>query len=561
MTVTHPIPDAALANHIAILGKTGSGKTIAAKGMVERILDCGERVCAIDPTGVWHGLRSSASGKRAGYPVVIFGGPHGDVPLGQGHGEAIAEIVGESSTSAVIDTSQMRVSERTRFFADFGDALVRKNRGPLHLVIDECHVFMPQGRVSDPSSGQMLHAANNMVSLGRSRGLRITLISQRPAKVHKDALTQVETLVAMRLIAPQDRRAVEDWIADNADSSTGKEVVASLATLKTGEAWLWAPELGVLERVKFPMSKTFDSSRAPDGAGGTGPVLAPIDLAAVNARLKTVVDEAKANDPKSLKAEIARLKADLQKSAENMQKLCADPSAIAEAEQRGFARGHASAMLAMREADTAIGRLIDGMVALRERMQSVAEHIGVVVRSTGDARHVTQSNPKSSKADQPNDDRRPIGAERRPLAVLAAVYPGGMTEAQWAVAAGLKRTGGTWSTYLSRLRTGGYIARDGDMYAASDSGIAALGDDVPTMPPPGPELVTFWADRLSGAGRLLFLLADEYPEWTTRERLAETAGITATGGTFSTYLSRLRTPRLIEEGAGGRLRLAPALIG
>ena len=52
------------------------------------------------------------------------------------------------------------------------------------------------------------------------------LISQRPAKLHKDSLTQVETLVAMRLIAPQDRDAVSDWIADQADKDQGKEIVA-----------------------------------------------------------------------------------------------------------------------------------------------------------------------------------------------------------------------------------------------------------------------------------------------------------------------------------------------
>jgi DNA helicase HerA-like ATPase len=91
----HPIPDAALASHIAILGKTGSGKTYAAKGVVESILTEGGRVCVIDPTGAWHGLRSSASGKRAGFPVVIFGGgaavdggnmseiAYGKTPLGQ----------------------------------------------------------------------------------------------------------------------------------------------------------------------------------------------------------------------------------------------------------------------------------------------------------------------------------------------------------------------------------------------------------------------------------------------------------------------------------------------
>ena len=35
-TESRPLPDAALLHHIAILGKTGSGKTVAAKGMVEK---------------------------------------------------------------------------------------------------------------------------------------------------------------------------------------------------------------------------------------------------------------------------------------------------------------------------------------------------------------------------------------------------------------------------------------------------------------------------------------------------------------------------------------------
>ena len=139
------------------------------RGAVEGILTGGGRVCIIDPTGAWHGLRSSASGKSAGFPVAIFGGAQADLPLGAGHGEAIAEIIGGTSTPAIVDTSSMRVGERTRFFADFADALIRKNKGPLHLVT-EAHLFAPQGKVADPQSGAMLHAANNLVSLGVPEG-------------------------------------------------------------------------------------------------------------------------------------------------------------------------------------------------------------------------------------------------------------------------------------------------------------------------------------------------------------------------------------------------------
>ena len=51
------IPAAALLQHVAILGKTGSGKTYTAKGLVEGILDDKRRLAVVDPTGAWWGLR------------------------------------------------------------------------------------------------------------------------------------------------------------------------------------------------------------------------------------------------------------------------------------------------------------------------------------------------------------------------------------------------------------------------------------------------------------------------------------------------------------------------
>lgn len=213
------IPSEALDKHIALLGGTGSGKTSTAKtAIVEPALTAGERVLVIDPTSAWWGLRLGKDGKAKGFPIYIFGGDHGDYPLRARDAEILADAFGTSSDSAVFDTSLMTVAERTQFFTDFAEAIRRKNRGPLKIVIDESHLFMPQsGAKSGGAVPAMLHAGNNLVSLGRSRGLRITLISQRPAKLHKDSLTQVQSLVAMRLLAPQDRNAISDWIADQAD--------------------------------------------------------------------------------------------------------------------------------------------------------------------------------------------------------------------------------------------------------------------------------------------------------------------------------------------------------
>ena len=315
--MTDLIPPGATEKHIAFLGATGSGKTSAAKrGLVEPALAAGRRVCIIDPTGAWWGLRLKADGTSKGYPIYIFGGDHGDYPLRARDAGLLAETFATASDSAIFDTSLMTVSERTSFFTEFAETIRRKNKGPLHLIIDEAHLFMPQaGAASGGAVPAMLHAANNLVSLGRSRGLRIALISQRPAKVHKDSLTQVQSLVAMRLLAPQDRKAISDWIVGWVGLEKGKEIIASLPSLKPGEAWVWSPQDGVLRHTKFPLPRTFDSSRAPDAADRKGPELAPVNMDALKGRLTALEAEAKANDPKALRAEITRLRADLARPA------------------------------------------------------------------------------------------------------------------------------------------------------------------------------------------------------------------------------------------------------
>lgn len=307
------IDQKAFQNHTAILGKTGSGKTSVAKStIVEPALERGERVCIVDPTGAWWGLRSKASGKTGAFDVVIFGGDHADMPLSAKHAQVLAETVGTSNTPTIFDTSLMSIAERSQFFTTFAQTLLRRNRGPLNVIVDEMHLFAPKaGAKAGGQTPAMLNAANELVSGGRSRGLRITMISQRPAKLHNDCLTQAETLIAMRLIYPHDRNAVFDWVKDQGEMEQGKEIVASLPGLAAGEGWLWAPELSILERIKFPRPRTFDSSSAPIDTTTEGPVLSPINLTTLSDKLKSVEAESRANDPRLLRAHIHELEKEL----------------------------------------------------------------------------------------------------------------------------------------------------------------------------------------------------------------------------------------------------------
>lgn len=269
MSVKPLIPDAALDQHGIALGKTGAGKSSKLRVLVERLLERERPVCIIDPKGDWWGLRMSADGKSSGFPIVIFGGEHADVPLNAHAGAQVAELVATGNRSCLIDLGGWMVGERTRFFIDFASALFKHARGARHLVIDEVHNFAPKGKVWDADAGKMLHWANRLASEGRGKGLTILAASQRPQKVHNDFLTSCETLIACRVIHKADRDAIKDWIDGCADAATGREVLAELAGMQRPDAWVWSPEIDFgPQRITFPMFQTYDSFKPQPADGG-----------------------------------------------------------------------------------------------------------------------------------------------------------------------------------------------------------------------------------------------------------------------------------------------------
>jgi energy-coupling factor transporter ATP-binding protein EcfA2 len=551
--MTYPIPPKALQHHVAILGKTGSGKTTAAKAGAEIILDEGGRVCVVDPTGAWWGMKSSATGKSAGYPFVIFGGSHADFPLGATHGEAIAEIVGTSNTPAIIDTSQMKVSERTRFFTNFADAIMRKNRGPLHLIVDEAHLFMPQGKVPDPQSGQMLAAGNNMVSGGRSRGLRIMLITQRPAKLHKDALTQVETLVAMRLIAPQDRKAVEEWIKDNADQAKGREIIESLATLKVGQGWVWSPEVGVLERATFPRIRTFDSSAAPDGTDrGAGPVLAPVDSDTIRTRLSAIAADVVANDPRELKRRIAELERDAKKPRE----LAIDTESLAQAEARGidigFQRGAAAArsdmvasLAAITNASQTIKRVsaeleVAALAAYKanDRPMKAIATVHMNAKAQPATRRAVVDMVKHATRAVSDSISKP---QQKLLDALAWLEDKGISPAPkntLAAVAGVSPTSGGYFNNLGAMKSAGMI----DYPQPGVVAFTTEGRAMSNPPSEDGEVHDRWLEIVTEPqAKILRALINAHPDPIEKDELAEKIGVSPTSGGYFNNLGSLRT--------------------
>jgi hypothetical protein len=513
------------------------------------------------------GLRLLANGASSGLDVVIFGGQRGDLPLAATHGAAIAEIVGTTSTPVILVTRLMTVADRTRFFTDFAETLVRKNTGPLHLLIDEAHLFMPQqGAKVSGGAPAMLHAGNNLVSLGRGIGLRIMLLSQRPAKLHNDSLGQVETLIAFRLLLPHDRAAVRMWIREWADEATGAELLGSLPSLPTGTGWLWAPELDLLAKIKIPRIHTFDSGKAlPPGT--PAPVLRPLDLAAVSQQLAQVAEEAAANDPRRLKVRIADLERQLAAANEGAKINTTDPGELAIAEERGAARGRREVMARVtgklrEDWLPAMGRTLTAAI-VREIGRTFAD-TGELVRQLGGlvepAPEVPRGTPRytapagftlwdgrqAAKAVTLFKAALPLGL--RTCLTAIAQHDGGVDRDQLSVLTGYKRS--TRDAYLRKLLDRGDVAVAGTgRVIATQAGVAELGDDYQPLPT-GAGLRDYWMNRLpEGERRVLEVLLQAYPNDLQRADIDVATGYKRS--TRDAYLSKLITRRLIEFGTEG----------
>lgn len=311
MKSAFPIPEAALQQHTAVLGKTGAGKTYTTKLMIEHVVEQGARVCILDPIKSDHwGLTVSADGKKAGLPFNILGGPHGHLPLSASSGKAIAELVASGALPlAVLDMADFPPGGQNRFFADFAPVLLRKMKGVLYLVLEEAHMFAPKERSGLSDENLSIHWAKMLATAGRSKGIRLIPATQRVQSLHNAVLGSCETLITHRLTAPADQEPVLKWLKANTDKETAANIAASMSQLTTGTGWLCSGEAQVFEKVNFPAISTYDNSATPTSNAAKQDVkVNAVDIEKLRAIVGAAVQEAEAEDPRALKQQLQQLK-------------------------------------------------------------------------------------------------------------------------------------------------------------------------------------------------------------------------------------------------------------
>jgi uncharacterized protein len=568
------LPLEAVTNTHLILARRRVGKSYTAAVMAEEMVKAGLPWVALDPTGVWWGLTSSADGKSEGLPVIVIGGPHGHIPLEPSAGKVIANLVIDHPGWYVIDFSRFdHRADEIRFAADFGVQLYRrKQRKPsaLQLFIDEADMFVPQKLPKNAKP--MFDAYDAIVRRGGVYGLGVTLISQRPALVNKDVTTQCETLIALQTTAPEDQDPIFDWVSRNGTSEQLKQIKRSLASLKVGQAWYFSPNSDVFQQIQIRTRDTFNSSATPKpGAKPIEPkVFAAIDIEQLGEEITATVERSKQEDPEYLRRQIAQLRRELaerqpgpaevrtqiERVEVEVPVITADQIQDLEARVQDVGR----VTQEFREIRMEIEKIFNGKIdALNTAALSLSGAIdafrkapkpaAVTARPASNAMAASPRQQAVLPASRSEPSESLTGPEQRILDAMAWLESIGVSNFKRSIIAflaGYSQSSTGFTIPLGLLRKKGLITYpDSETADLTDAGRGAAHPQEETLTTQ--ELHRKVFAKLTGPQiRILKPLIECYPDPMNREELAVRSGYSATSTGFTIPLGNLRSMGLVE---------------
>lgn len=533
------LPEGVLSLATAILGMRGSGKTTTGVCLVEEAIALGHPAVVIDPLDCWWGLRSSFDGKQEGYPVLLFGGTHADLPLEEHDAKVIADLLVENPWPAVLSLRALSKAAQRRFVATFLEHLyLRKGepgkRTPLLVVIDEASTFAPQSVTGD--SARSLGAIEDLVRRGRTSGFGVVVIDQRAASVSKDLLSQAELLVAHRHKGPHDRKALQEWVGAHDPGGRGETFMGSLATLEVGEAWFWFPgRTDIFERVRVRQRRTWDSSGTPDlGAPSrrAAQAMARPDMPVWRQRLEEArpapapaAKLASKGTSRELEMQLATLRAERDEARERAAGL----------------QGRLNAALRLTAALTeALGGASEAVPA-PAATPSAATRPAPVTRRQPESPRTPPTTPTGTNGSVARSD-----GFTRILTALAQCKEPISVEAL-GLRARLSSSTGSFGQHLARARREGLIEGTRNDLRLTEAGRKRM-NHVRALPT-GSALAAWWKAELPGSTWSILQVLLDATGPLSKEEVGKRAGLSPNTGSFGQHLAKLRRLNLI-SGSG-----------
>ena len=593
-----------------------SGKTYAATKLAEELLAAGAQIVALDPVGVWYGLRIASDGKSPGIQIPVFGGLHGDVPIEPTGGALMADLIVDRGISLVIDVSQFETdAAKARFATDFAARFFFRKKAkpsPVMVFLEEAQEFIPEHPQRDEAL--MLNRFTRLTKLGRNFGIGLAMISQRPQEVNKKCLNLTECMFAFQMTGPHERKTIRSWVEEKGGDL---DIVDALPKFKVGEAHVWSPQwLQISKTVHVSKKTTFNSSSTPvfGSAKRTEPKpLNDADMEALKTRMAETIERAKAEDPRELRRTILELEKKLREGEKARPVVVAGKGGEvtadkrAEIKQKGFEQG---AQTERRRIRGEIGQLLSGvrtklrkvlplrvdleyggatggpasyqlsvgsgpLAELDQAIETLAKTAPVpeapaepVRTGVGPPTRLEKSRVEfhdqlayaskhpAALTRSRAENGQVIGFGGRKILTAVAQYENGVTREQLTVLTGYKRS--SRDTYLQRLRERDLVDAGPDRITATAAGRDILGSDFEPLPT-GDALRAYWIDRLpEGERRILAILLDAGGSPIDKQALDEATGYKRSSR--DTYLQRLRARELVEFSGRGEVRASAELF-
>jgi len=211
---------------IFLTGITGSGKSWTGGLLMEEINRVGLQFVCFDVLGAHGGLSQ--------LPNVEELSPKGGESVNI---KGLIDRLGKEPTSFVIDISDLGLDKQQQLVRDYCDDLLMAKLGKgVMTIFEECQDFVPQQGKPVSFDGIV-----RLCKLGRQNGYGVCLISQRPASVSKEALSQCSTYMIHNLINHRDLKAVEDQMGFGTDKSQVKKVLGGISAAQQGEVVCYSP--------------------------------------------------------------------------------------------------------------------------------------------------------------------------------------------------------------------------------------------------------------------------------------------------------------------------------
>jgi hypothetical protein len=339
-------------------------------------------------------------------------------------------------------------------------------------------------------------------------------------------------------------------VSGQADQGEWPTISASLPTLPTGTGIVWLPARNVLETAAFPPKVTFDSSRTPKrGERVEQKALKPLDLDKLKGRLASIEEEAKANDPKALKAEVVRLTRELAKAekakaapAPKPEIVHANADELANEREAGHLQGFAEGLSAAAEAIAALG----GKPTKRKALPFAVDHPHAV--------------PPPALPREPSPTGGPQQRILNSLAWWKALGHDQVSNEQVSFIADYSPKSTSYQKARGALKTLGLV----DYPSAGQMTLTASGEEqaeAPASPPSGEELRRRVLGKMGGpAQRILSVLIDCYPVDLPNDECAAKSGYSPLSTSYQKARGSLRTLSTITYPIAGRLRAADWLF-